>query len=159
MPFDGVFFCSKRERIRSRERETERDARRREKKKKRAVVDSVSASLSLPLPVHYSPAVSAFSRSGLLNLKKAVHLVPLDTRETREASEERPRMAATRVDDADEEDAIELLAARRWLHRPAAAAEEVEKCRAATADMVLRFALYDWREKVEMSDLRRIDES
>lgn len=86
-------------------------------------------------------------------MKKAVHLVPLDTRETREASEERPRMAAARVGDADadEEDAIELLAARRWLHRPAAAAEEVEKRRAATADMVLRFSLRDWRgeKKVE----------
>ena len=80
-------------------------------------------------------------------MKKAVHLVPLDTRETREASEERPRMAAARDD--DDEDAIELLAARRWQHKPAAAAE-VEKYRAATADMVLRVSFYDWRGKEKM---------
>jgi len=68
----------------------------------------------------------------LLNLKKAVHLVPLDTRETREASEERPRMAAARDD--DELDAFELLAARRGQHD---AAVELVKRRAATVDMVV----------------------
>ena len=68
----------------------------------------------------------------MLNLKKAVHLVPLDTRETREASEERPRMAAVRDD--DELDAFELLAARRGQHD---AAVELVKRRAATVDMVV----------------------
>lgn len=80
-----------------------------------------------------SPAVSALSRRGLLNLKKAVHLVPLETRETRAASEEEERRMMRDAGDDDVEGIEQLLAARRGQHEPAAT--EAER-RAATADMV-----------------------
>ena len=57
----------------------------------------------------------------MLNLKKAVHLVPLETRETRLArAEEERRMMSDDGENADEDvEGIEF-AARRGQHEPAA---------------------------------------